>query len=400
MDVVEEYFDELDFLWEHRQANLFTSDWTLIDLIEHEARSEAHLDGLRLAERHAWDLALERLDEGTTFAATAAALVLLEADEEHRRSVLEAVEKAEQDVVDGVRVALRHAGAGVPVDRLQEWSRSEEVFRAAAAMDIAAFRRVTLDTSYHRLLTAEDAAVREMGLRVAGRRGELSESDFTSALDDPAPRVRRAAFEEGARVGLPSLHTRCRERAGRDSDPDPVATRFLGTVGQPADLGLLRELAARDETAVAAVEGLGASGSVEVVPLLLELMASDELGVSATAAYKRITGAPDVEGERPFPLPLDDEEEEDGDDALPPDPEAAVADWSRREPSMSSETLWQGGVPVSGPHLSASFRLMSLEARRDAYLRYRSARGRGAVDLELEALGLRQSAATFEPTGG
>ena len=77
-DIVEEHFDELDFLWEHREANVFTPDWTLHNLAEHEERVEAHLDGLRLAELHAVDLALERIGGGTTSAAAASTFVLCE----------------------------------------------------------------------------------------------------------------------------------------------------------------------------------------------------------------------------------------------------------------------------------------------------------------------------------
>ena len=108
LDIVEEHFDELDFLWEHREANLFTPAWILEDLAEHEERAEAHLDGLRLAELHAVALAQERLEGDETFAATAAALVLFETGEpEYHELIREALRTAGPEAVDGIRIAQR-----------------------------------------------------------------------------------------------------------------------------------------------------------------------------------------------------------------------------------------------------------------------------------------------------
>lgn len=392
LDIVEEHFDELDFLWEHREANLFTPDWTLEDLAEHEERAEAHLDGLRLAELHAVDLAEERLVGGETFATTAAALVLFEAGEaEYHELIREALRTAGPESVDGIRIALRHYPLDGMSETLETLVTGEELFRAAAAADVIAFHRIPV-VGLERLLGSDDPPTRALALGAAGRLGLLGQSGLDAALQCAEPDVRSAALRAAARMGFPGLADRCRALATRETDPDPEAVSFLGVLGEPQDVTVLQSLVGREPIAHEAVAALGAAGRVEGVPTLLELMADDALGIVATAAYRRITAAPDVEGHMPFPRP-EVPEGEDEEEALPPDPEKAAADWAQRASNMTPESAWQSGVAIADHQLPETLDELPLESRHDVYLRIRSRLGAQAPDLELEALATRQGTA-------
>lgn len=383
-DIVEEHFDELDFLWEHREANLFTADWVLADLAEHEARAEAHLDGLRLAELHAVELAGERLTGDETFAALAATLILVETGRpEERDRIRVALGETGPEAFEGIRIGLRHCPVDDFADALDALMGGDDPARGAGAWDVLAFHRRPV-ARVDRLLAAEDAAPRALALAAAGRTGTLAVGDVSAAMASPDPVVRRAALTAAARVGMPNLLPFCRDAATRDIDPDVEAVAFLGVLGEAADVATLHAVLARRELAPTVIGAFGAMGRVEAVPLLLELIADDELGVPATEAYRRITAAPDVEGERPFPPP-EVPEGEDEVEALPPDPEKARADWARRGPHMTPDVRWQAGVAMPPGQLAPGFDALPLDARRDAYLRLRASGGSGVPDLELEA---------------
>lgn len=388
-DIVEEHFDELDFLWEHRESNIFTPDWVLSDLAEHEERAEAHLDGLRLAELHAVDLARERLMGEETFAATAATLVLLETGvPELLDLVREALRSAGQEAFHGVRIALRHHRLEPFEAVLRDLSAGSDPLRAAGAADVLAFQRLACP-GLERLVRTEEPVARVLALSAAGRLGALTTDDVRAATASPQADVRKAAFEAAARMGMPELAAYGRAAATREVDPDPEAVALLGVLGNAADVATLHTLVARPELAEAAVGALGALGRVEAVPLLLELTADDALGIPATAAYRRVTGADDVEGEKPFPPP-EVAEGEDEEEALPPDPAKARADWERRASLLPPSSRWQRGFPVSDGYLPPEFDALTLECRRDVYLALRAQVGAGAPDLELEALAWRQ----------
>ena len=388
LDVVEEHFDELDFLWEVREGNLCTPDWRLRDLAWHEERAEAHLDGLRLAELHAIDLALPRLCSGEMAAALASTLVLCaEESGSHLPPVVDALRKADPPVVDGIRRALRH---GVPAPLwpiLRELAAGSDPLRAAAANDVLAFVRAT-DVDLGRLTRHGNATVRTLALGAAGRLGTIDLANVESALEQAEPAVRRTALHAAARCGLPQLASLCRTAASRPTDPDPTAVAMLGTLGDPADEPLLRTSLQRPELAKTAVQALGALGRATAVPLLLELARDEALGVVAAFAYQRITGFRDAFGEKPWPPPPVAEGEDENED-LPPDPERMAADWRQRAPQMANDRAWQFGCEIGRDRLPAAFDELPLHARTDVWLRLRATRT-GMPDLELEALALHQ----------
>jgi uncharacterized protein (TIGR02270 family) len=387
-EIIEQHFDELDFLWEHREANVFSAEWALRHLAEHEERAEAHLDGLRIAGPAGVELARERLTTSGVFGATAATFVMWESGESgSRQACLTAFEGDDPAVREGIRVAFRHLRA----DELREpllRARQGAPEVAAAAADVLAFHRVSMP-SFSALLKHADIAVRRLALGASGRARSLNAEDVREAVGHEEATIRYAAWRSAASAGTAGLPSLCR---GAAASGDPVAVAFLGVVGDASDVPSLMAAARQPAVSQAAVAALGALGLVTAVPFLLELMADGALGVAATAAYKRITGASAVEGEKPFPPPPESADQEEA-DALPPDPEKAKADWQRREGAMSPEVPWQAGIAVPPGALPSRFDELSLEARRDVYLRARAAAGNAIRDLELEALAARQSAA-------
>ncbi|MBL8749297.1 MAG: hypothetical protein JNK78_09055 [Planctomycetes bacterium] len=388
LDIVEEHFDELDFLHEQREGNLFTPDWRLADLAWHEERAEAHLDGLRLAESWAVDIAEPRLCSGETATALAATLVLC-ADESgaHAAKVIDALRTADPPVVDGIRRALRHGVPATIGPVLRELAAARDPLRAAAAIDVLAFVR-TKDVDARPPLDAPVPLAFELAVGAAGRLGALDAADVAAALERAEPRARRAALRAAALAGVPRLAELCRAAATRPTDPDPEALSMLGTLGDAADEAILRAAMQRPELARTAVAALGALGRPTAVPLLIELTRDDDLGVPAALAYQRITGFRDAFGEKPWPRPEIGEGEDENED-LPPAPDAIAADWRRREAHLAKDRTWQFGAEIPPDRLPTSFDELPLHARADVYWRLRGRRVT-VPDVELEAMALRQ----------
>lgn len=382
-DIVEQHFDELDWLWEHRCANLFTPDWTLADLAEHEARAEAHLDALRIAGLNAVDLALTGLAEGEGFAAAASAFVLLDAGPDHHAPVADALIEGSENALEGVRQAARHRSLPPLHETLRQLSDAPDLVRVAVATDLLAFHREPLE-DVSRLLSATQPDIVAIGFESGGRTGSLTPTDLGNGFEHPDESVRRAALEAAARMGVKSVLEWCRRVTQSEVAGDGEAVRFLGVLGAVEDLEHLNGALERTTFATDAIRAMGSLGHTQSIPTLIALTSDEELGPEALMAYQQITGADGLtatEGEVDDPEPT----------GAAPDPDQVAADWARREGDLDPSSRWHRGIELRDDR-PPPFENLPLEGRREVYLRLRSRFGTRIPDVELEALAPTQAA--------
>jgi len=399
-DVVEEHFAELDFLWEQRESVLFAPDWSLEDLAELEERAEAHLDGLRLAALHGVDLARAALAGDEVFSCAAATRVMMATGEPaHADEIVAALTDADavEEVVEGIRIGLRHCALGALSGILGELTDSDRPAVAAAAIDVLTFQRSPVPLAdVQRLVAAEEIPTRVHAFGALGRlRGVNDGTALRELLRSAEPEVVRAALAAAARSGLDGLDALCRTAALDPDHPSVEAMGFLGAVGGPEDLALLEAAARDEECGATAIAALGALGRVQAVPLLIALMGEGAPHArEAAAAYQRITGLDDLQSTKTGPPPTDeaalDDAFDDGfddsfdDDEPPPDPARAESWWAENAHRFDAAARWKDGVDVSiGIEALWPRAPLSLASWRE--LQWSDAGSGGGAGLELEA---------------
>jgi uncharacterized protein (TIGR02270 family) len=384
LDILEEHFDELDFLWEQRERMLFAPDRYLNDLAQLEERAEAHLDGLRIGCEHSVQIARPHLAGKEVGAATAAAFVFLAMDTPALAiDLMNALPDASDEARDGVRIALRHSDVRPVQDRLYELSVGSDIHLRALAADVLAFHRLRPPPEVERLLSDDDSAVARLGYRAAGRFGKLAERDLQRSLASDDPTLRRIGLEEAARTGIPELLRACRAAA---SGPRCIAeaVAFLGVIGEPDDIGTLKAALMRAESANAALAGMGSLGSPAAVPLILDAMEVPELASAAADAFTHVTGVHDITLTRaPAVSPTEDAEDEI-DDLPSPDPQRARAVWDGLKARFASSPRWEAGRDVSSMDLGTALATLPLRCRREHFLRLSAREPEATRNIELE----------------
>ncbi len=388
LDILQEHFEELDFLWEQRERVVFAPDWTLSRLAELEERAEAHLDGLRIGLGHSVDIARPFLAGKEQSAATAAAFVFLAMERpELDDDVLSAFARA-GDARDGIRIALRHS----PIERLRPGLTSlatagDDPVRVAA-LDVLAFHRAPAPGGFLKLFAAPDPVMRASVYASAGRLGGPWSADvLQEALKSADGGVRRSALYASARLGLPGLAAACRSAIARSSQPLPDVLEFLGVVAESEDIEFLKSVQAVRAHAPGALGGLGAAGDIAAVPAMLAALRDPGLVLPAGAAFVRITGATGIEASAPLPPPagLTEEELDLHENIVPVDPERAELWWQTKKSRFAPEGRWQFGIDIVQLPFAEVSRRLPLSIRRDVYLARRVRNPERVPDLEFEA---------------
>lgn len=389
LDILEEHFEELDFLWEQRERRIFSPDWTLAQLADHEDRCEAHLDGLRIGAEHSVTIARPFLAGEETGAATAAGLIFLAMESpELAGEVLDTIVSAKDEVRTGVRIALRHSSVRLVTDRLYAFAIDRDAKLRVLAADVLAFHGLKPPPELEELFAHEEAQIRRLAYGAAGRmNGVLTVRHVEDAVRSDDPQLRRIALEAAARAGLSEVLAICR-KAAQGARPVAEAVRFLGVIGTGEDLPAIRRALREPPLAMAAIEALGALGDSAGVPLLLEAMASAELAERAAAAFARITGITDVQLEKPVGTSARDEED---DETSLIDAVRASSAWERAKRSFTPNRRWQQGKDIASIGLAAAMATVSLQSRRDLYLAARVNGESPTSHVELEGMVKRRT---------
>jgi uncharacterized protein (TIGR02270 family) len=396
-DILVEHSEELAFLWTQRCRGLFSPLHTPVSLAQLDARIEAHVEGLLVAEAQLVDLVgggLEADDAETVFAA-AYPLLRLERAEITQR-ILEAFLQAQGGRRDGLRQALSHGPVATILEPLRGAAKAPEPELALAALDVLAFRspsdlRADL---LERFLLHEEPDLRRRGWRLIARlKNPLIPARYKPAVKDKDPGVRVEALVTSAWARQSWLLDHCRMlvKSPKPAPETPDALRLLAVLGGPDDLGTLRDPRWANPLGASWFDTLGSSGYPGVVVDLVRGMENPNprLAVAAGAAFTTITGC-DVESKTRVSLPPEDGHEPSAfekeflDEAFLPDPARARDYWKKHKDRYTQSPRWYRGRPLTRDTLRELFKQLDLRSRHEACLRARFADqwAVGPTDLE------------------
>jgi len=385
-DILEEHFEELEFLWGQRQEALQSPEYTLLELLELEERIEAHMQGLLVGGENTIPLIEEGLSQDDPQLAFAAAYALLRLGiESAAQKVMEAFLQAEGTQLDGVGQALCHGPIDMVMGRLQEALSSAAAPVAASAAEALAFHK-KLDPRTPRLAEFpqdENAQVRRAVWRLimlVSTHGplppDISSQLSESAMHDEDPTVRHEAMRAAAWTRQPWLLEHCRKLSNEPSPDNWDAILLLAIIGKPSDLDRILAVGKKAELGPQRFKALAAFGHPGVVETMLEGMESQDplTAAAAGAAFTKITGA-DIESDKAVQVPPEDGSEPDEfeqeflDEVTLPNPASARNHWQEVKGKFSSGTRWCCGFNLTQPADKEVLDQLDLESRWEACLR-------------------------------
>ena len=364
--IVEQYAEDAALLWLQRDIAVRAPHYSLQDLTKLDNRLEAQLDGLRIAEDAAWELALAQLehpDAGAYFATMV--LALGGGRKERIAAILD--RKRPPRYTRGIVSALAWSNWEVAKPVVGALIAAEEPRKRAIAIAACAVARIDPGRHLAAALADRDDALRARACRAAGEfarkdlLGEMApllvaEDDSlrfwaawsASLLGDPRGHRPLATFVDG---GEPGRETRALALLLRVLPP-PHAQDLLRTLGRDP---------ARRRATIAAI---GIYGDPAYATWLVGQMGEAPLARLAGEAFTLITGADlggvDLRGKRPADFqsgpnddPADPNVALDPDDKLPwPGPERVAKWWAAQKSGYAPGTRYLLGKPITPESLA------------------------------------------------
>jgi uncharacterized protein (TIGR02270 family) len=412
-DVIEEHFNEAEFLFEQWEHALHSPTYTLTELgATLEQRLEAHLDGLLIGGPGVAERLLEPELENDTepIRAVVAALVLLCSEEDAAiNRVLEVTQGAEGPLQEALARALVLSNAarldGMVMQRFRiAQSDSEKAvwleILNGRGVDTGELLRHCFDSDDHRLVSAALEAVRRFA-----RREMITDVEKHLRSDHPA--VRTSAIKASLAFGSRDAWQLCLQLARASDVYDPELLLLIAILGQPQEHRLLYTLLDNSESPESLLWTLGYCGTVEAGDVCLPfLQTGDERVAKAAAEAMAWIGGFDL-NEDEFQLPpLEPEEDEtlppfeeddldpdltsDGVDDLPvPNPEAIIQWWEENRGRLTQNQRCLLGQPSSPEAMVHALEVGSLWRRHGTALEL-SLRTGGEQHVSTDSFSSRQ----------
>ncbi|MCC7157547.1 MAG: TIGR02270 family protein [Bryobacterales bacterium] len=348
-DVIEEHFNEAEFLFDQWERALQSPRYNLTELgATLERRLEAHLDGLlvggpAVAERV---LIPELANAEEPTRAIVAALVLLYAETEMLDAVVDSALHADGVLQKALARALTLASVD-SLDRilLEGFHAAAEEPQKAILLDILTSRRVDVGEVLRRCVESGCQQLVGAALTAIGRFGRRDLSVFAEKLlRSENLDLRTNALRAGLTLGSSEAWRVCRQMAELPHPDDPNVMLYIAILGEPKDHEILYSRLEAPANLERALWTIGFCGTVRAGDVCLARLESDEERVAKAAAESmawiggldlnderfRETRAVAAEEEALPPLELEDLDgtlEEDGFDELPVPNRGAVGKW-------------------------------------------------------------------------
>jgi uncharacterized protein (TIGR02270 family) len=378
-DVLQEHFEELQFLWRQRQRAVRSPAYTLRALADLDERLAAHADGLVIGGRRSLPIVRTGLGAKKSEVLFAAAYPLVAMGKEKiTRRVFEMFLKAEGARLDGFRELLCHCAVSPIRSQLQQALTSSPDAVAAAIVEILASHSL-LDfttTQFERFLKHEKPAIRQAGWRAVSRSVAVRPEVYDGGLRDADPSVRDEALQAAAWGRQSSILEHSRKAAVKPTPQTSHALMMLAILGKPEDLYRLQAIGQAVELGPQRFRILGAFGNPNVVEILLQGMTSKDplTAAAAGAAFTKITGVNVTSNERAKVPPADGKEptefeKEFLEEVALPNLEKARSHWQKVKSQLQKGTRWCRGLDLTQGGSREEWNQLDVESRWEAHLR-------------------------------
>ena len=356
--------------------------YTLSELNELEQRLDAHIDGMVVTPRVAWNTALAEMkweDSGEMFALASLALELKDRDK--LKTTFELI--SNKETARGLISALGWQAFKDIESLLANLLKSKDPMNQFIGLSGYAIHRKIPDKQILRsLLSADDERVRARGFRIIGElKLHEAETVTEAGLDDDSELCQfnaacsLALFRNGK--GIAWLHNHC--QTPEQTSPSALEL-LLRSQPSPDSVAMIRSLVSDDQNERLAIQAIGILGDPASVGWLIGKMESVELSRVAGESLGYITGV-DIEaaglaGEVPADYaggPNDDFEDDnvsidEDDDLLWPDASRVAQWWQKHKTSFTKGQRYLCGAPINAENCNNVLRAGHQRARQSAAL--------------------------------